>query len=246
VISRALVEIFSDDFLRGELAFRGGTALHKLHFVPPERYSEDIDLVRINHGEIKPILSRLRKILEPWLGKASYAGKDRTSTLRFSFASESTPPVPLRLKVEINVRETFALDGYRAIPFTVASRWFAGSAQVTSFTLEELLATKLRALYQRSKGRDAFDLDRGLQLATMPSASRIVELFLGYLQHQGVTVTRADFEENVYKKGLDVDFLGDVQALLATNAPVYDARAGLARVEAALVQLVPGPPWAGP
>lgn len=29
VISRALVEIFSDDFLRENLAFRGGIALHK-------------------------------------------------------------------------------------------------------------------------------------------------------------------------------------------------------------------------
>ena len=35
IISRALVEIFSDDFLRAELRFRGGTALNKLHFPAP-------------------------------------------------------------------------------------------------------------------------------------------------------------------------------------------------------------------
>jgi hypothetical protein len=29
IISRAIVEIFSDPFLRDELRFRGGTALHK-------------------------------------------------------------------------------------------------------------------------------------------------------------------------------------------------------------------------
>ncbi len=29
VISRALVEIFSDEYLKEHLAFRGGTALHK-------------------------------------------------------------------------------------------------------------------------------------------------------------------------------------------------------------------------
>lgn len=39
VISRALVAIFSDDFLRKNLAFRGGTALHKLFLLPPARYS---------------------------------------------------------------------------------------------------------------------------------------------------------------------------------------------------------------
>ena len=43
IISRALVAIFSDDFLRENLAFRGGTALHKLYLNPAPRYSEDIE-----------------------------------------------------------------------------------------------------------------------------------------------------------------------------------------------------------
>jgi len=59
IISRALVEIFSDDFLRENLAFRGGTALYKLYLNPAPRYSEDIDLVQIKEGPIKPILQRI-------------------------------------------------------------------------------------------------------------------------------------------------------------------------------------------
>ena len=47
VISRALVEIFSHPLLSESLAFRGGTALYKLHIRPAARYSEDIDLVQI-------------------------------------------------------------------------------------------------------------------------------------------------------------------------------------------------------
>ena len=47
VICRALVAIFNDDFLAENLAFRGGTALHKLFLSPQQRYSEDIDLVQI-------------------------------------------------------------------------------------------------------------------------------------------------------------------------------------------------------
>lgn len=53
VICRALIEIFSDDFLRERLAFRGGTALHKLYLEPQPRYSEDIDLVQISSEPIK-------------------------------------------------------------------------------------------------------------------------------------------------------------------------------------------------
>jgi len=44
IISRAVIELFSDEFLAEELRFRGGTALNKLHFPEPLRYSEDIDL----------------------------------------------------------------------------------------------------------------------------------------------------------------------------------------------------------
>jgi hypothetical protein len=54
IICRALVCIFSDEFLASQLAFRGGTALHKLYLSPQPRYSEDIDLVQITPGPIKP------------------------------------------------------------------------------------------------------------------------------------------------------------------------------------------------
>ncbi len=63
VISRTLIAIFSDDFLKENLAFRGGTALHKLYLTPAPRYSEDIDLVQIKAGPIKPIMKRLQEVI---------------------------------------------------------------------------------------------------------------------------------------------------------------------------------------
>ena len=55
IISRAIVDIFSDVFLRTQLRFRGGTALNKLHFPAPMRFSEDIDLVRTTSGPVGPV-----------------------------------------------------------------------------------------------------------------------------------------------------------------------------------------------
>ena len=66
IICRALVAIFSDEFLASQLAFRGGTALHKLYLSPQPRYSEDIALVQITPGPIKPIMYRLGEVLD-WL-----------------------------------------------------------------------------------------------------------------------------------------------------------------------------------
>lgn len=60
VICRALVEIFSDEWLAQRLAFRGGTALHKLYMAPQPRYSEDIDLVQINAEPFGPVIDRIR------------------------------------------------------------------------------------------------------------------------------------------------------------------------------------------
>jgi predicted nucleotidyltransferase component of viral defense system len=45
LLTRAMAGIFADDFLRDQVAMRGGTALHKVHLAPAARYSEDIDLV---------------------------------------------------------------------------------------------------------------------------------------------------------------------------------------------------------
>src|SRR5260370_301776 len=72
IICRALVELFNDPFLRKELRFRGGTALNKLHFPKPLRYSEDIDLARTSLGPIGPVLDAVRNVLEPWLGHANF------------------------------------------------------------------------------------------------------------------------------------------------------------------------------
>lgn len=71
VLSRALIEIFSHPLVAQNLAFRGGTALHKLFFDTPGRYSEDIDLVQIKAGPIGEVAHAIRDRLDGWLGNPS-------------------------------------------------------------------------------------------------------------------------------------------------------------------------------
>lgn len=75
VISHALVEIFLDDFLRENLAFRGGRALHKWYLNPAPSYSEDIDLVQIKARPIKPIMERLKEVITFFEAPRKNAGK---------------------------------------------------------------------------------------------------------------------------------------------------------------------------
>lgn len=69
VISRALVAIFTHPLLAKSLAFRGGTALYKLHIKPAARYSEDIDLVQVEAEPAGPVIEALRSVLNSWLGQ---------------------------------------------------------------------------------------------------------------------------------------------------------------------------------
>ena len=158
VLSRALVEIFRDPLLSRELAFRGGTALHKLFLPTPARYSEDIDIVQVSPGPIGPVMTALRKLLDPWLGIPRRSQSEGRMTFIYRFESELPPIVPLRLKIEINTREHFTVLGHVSPTHSVDNGWFRGAAEIRSYRLEELLGTKLRALFQRKKGRDLFDL----------------------------------------------------------------------------------------
>lgn len=180
IICRALVAIFSDAFLASHLAFRGGTALHKLYLTPQSRYSEDINLVQINPGPIKQILSRLGEMLDFLPGKV-VKQKRYNNTMLFRMESEIPPAIPIRLKIEINCFEHFNELGLVKVPFSIENSWFSGKCELTTYALEELLGTKLRALYQRKKGRDLFDLHKALT-STEVNIDLVIRCYKRYME----------------------------------------------------------------
>jgi Nucleotidyl transferase AbiEii toxin, Type IV TA system len=93
--SAALVEIFSHRHLGDALAFRGGTALYKLHLKPAARYSEDIDLVQTRPKPAGQTMEALRAVLDPWLGKPQWKQTEGRVTFVYRFASEDVPSIPL-------------------------------------------------------------------------------------------------------------------------------------------------------
>jgi predicted nucleotidyltransferase component of viral defense system len=149
----------------------------------------------------------------------------------------------LRLKVETNTREHFAVLGLQRRPFAVNNPWFAGAADVLTYDINELLGTKLRALYQRRKGRDLFDLWLCLQQG-MLNVDDVIRCFSKYMQMEEHAVSRAQFERNLYEKSRDPTFLSDLPPLLAGHIH-YDVMAAMACVKQALIEQLPGDPWAG-
>lgn len=229
IISRALVAIFSDEFLASQLAFRGGTALHKLYLNPQPRYSEDIDLVQINAGPIKPIMYRLGEVLD-FLPNRITKQKRYNNTMQFRMESEIPPVVPLRLKIEINCFEHFNELGMVKRPFKVENPWFCGQCEIMTYKLNELLGTKLRALYQRRKGRDLFDLYMALSHPEI-NIDEILRCYHRYIEFSvDQPPTKKQFILNMKEKLQDSEFIGDTDLLLRPEV-CYDISAAYAIIE---------------
>ncbi|MDR1189646.1 MAG: nucleotidyl transferase AbiEii/AbiGii toxin family protein [Bifidobacteriaceae bacterium] len=155
LLSPAICAIATHPYLGTELVFRGGTALHKLHLPAPVRYSEDLDYVRSTASVVGPALDALKDT-------GRDIGFSVSSTIsqhpKVYWRAEAHSGTRLRIKIEMNTHERSPALALQSVPFNVESPWWNGTAEVQTFQLAELIATKLRALYQRSKGRDLFDM----------------------------------------------------------------------------------------
>ena len=214
IIARALVEIFSDDMLRESLAFRGGTALHKLYLQPQARYSEDIDLVQIKAEPINPILKRIRERLSFMGTKRTVKQHIHNNTIVYRFETEIQPIINMRLKIEINTREHFDVLGMKLIPYQVKNGWFSGECNLNCYELEELLGTKLRALYQRRKGRDLFDLYWALSNHEIDE-EKVVRCYKTYMKYSvKQPPNQKQFLANIEEKMTDIEFTQDIHIIL--------------------------------
>ena len=242
IICRALCDLFSDKWLAQRIGFRGGTAIHKLLFDRPLRYSEDIDLIQLEPGPIGKTVDAIKSALA-WLGPCKREPARHSMHLTFRFAPESEPGTRRKLKVEINTREHETVFPVRRYPFGVENAWYQGRTEIVSFEPEELFGTKLRALLQRRKNRDLFDLNEGLKQLNMDSA-KLIRCFEHYLSLEGVTIGRAAAEQRLLER-LEFSLTEDVAPMLPAGITFDDdeAVAAVGRVWTELVPRLHGDPW---
>jgi len=217
VISRALVQLFNNEYLKDKVAFRGGTALHKLIFPSPLRYSEDIDLNRLEKGPAKLIIDAVRASLQDMLGEAKKI-KSTKNSVKIFFDYKSIGGNTSRLKIEINTRETLPQENLQKIPYSVNSEYFKGEALINAFDREEMIGTKIRALYQRNKGRDLFDLFKLSEIDGI-DWNKVTASFLKLK----IGASAKNISANLELKMQDSEFLEDINPLLPSNVK-YDVQ----------------------
>lgn len=228
LLSQAICAIAEDDYLGHELVFRGGTALHKLHLDRPFRYSEDLDYVRNTASGIGPLTQALSS-LGAQLG---YHVSTRVSMHpKVYWRTTAHTGVPLRIKIEVNTHERSPALPLTRRPHRANSAWWTGGADILTFQPAELVATKIRALYQRSKGRDLFDLWLALEHLNLPPAAVLAAF--GPYRPAGLRATSAS--QNLAKKLADPLFRRDLAPLAAVRPSGYDIEAAAALVTTQLL-----------
>ena len=233
LLSRLMIEIARDDYLGAELALRGGTTMHKLYLSPPRRYSEDLDYVRSTAGGIGQLTGAVTAIgVRLGMRVSTRLSVHPKIYLRAAFTA--SPRQTMRVKVEVNTHELSPTEKVISVPFRISSMWFSGGTNIRTFGIEELLASKIRALYQRSKGRDLFDLWLGLtQMSVRPMD--IAQCFARY-RPEGYTQPLAI--QNLRRKVADPDFREDLRPLVSAWPQGYDVEHAAEHIALQLLALV--------
>ena len=253
LLCRAMTALFDDGFLKTQIAMRGGTLLHKVHLAPASRYSEDIDLVVIGDRPDEHIRKAINRALLNVLGRPTSSAWQAvklavrnavkpSKVLRVIYRVPSVADprgMPLEIVIEANVTERKSYRPISLLPFSYLFRDEMVATTVNGFEIHEMLGTKMRALFQRRRGRDLFDLYWALTEAGTPvNPVEIIELFLYYLQQEGTVATRDEFIGLLQSHLNDRGFLTDMNALLRTGI-AYDPIAAGDYVIGSLLKLLP-------
>jgi predicted nucleotidyltransferase component of viral defense system len=178
------------------LLFKGGTALSKLYFPETWRYSEDLDFgVK---GEYHGTKSELRDVLED---ATRASGIDFEVTKHRELQEEPYPTHYVDIDIQYNAvlghKNTTSLDVMidEYVAFASVSHRHSyedvPEFEVIAYSLEEIFAEKLRALYQRSQARNYYDLYRMITEADIDDPV-VLPAFSRKCEHDGLDIDLRD------------------------------------------------------
>ena len=123
------------------------------------------------------------------------------------------------------------------------SDWFKGASEIVSFAPEELFGTKMRALLQRRKNRDLFDLHHGLDQLGLDQG-KLIACFDHYLALEGKPISRAIAEQRMLEK-LTRSLTEDIAPLLPAGIRFNDQDAihAFEKVWRELIVRIQGDAW---
>jgi predicted nucleotidyltransferase component of viral defense system len=232
--------IYNDTMLSQNLVLKGGNCLRKLYF-PDTRFSDDLDFTayRLNteqefHKHLDSICQRVEQvsgivfdISQTRVEQKQTPDKDCNALdgrLYFrGFAGDDS--VTMRIKFDVSEYERIVLPTQRHLITHNYSDQAACSAEVLAYSLEEILAEKLRSWIQRTRSRDLFDVVKIVQSEMVPISKRnILTAFIQKTIFKDIPLASRD--EMLYEpkfNRIEQDWMQTIicpanSAILVTNA----------------------------
>jgi predicted nucleotidyltransferase component of viral defense system len=217
--SKILIDLFNNEILSEKFALRGGLAINKLYLLSPSRYSEDINLVQIYPEPIGIIIDEIRRSLS-WLGEPVRKQTKDKITLYYNKSLKFI--LDQGIKIVISIREHSSLKGLIKKKYKIENSWFSGEADIVTFTIEELLAIKLKDLYFKQRGRDLFDIYIISQKCNNIDKILVIQILKKYFIREVRKVSRFLYERNLVYKMRNLNFVSDISPLLPSNSKGYN------------------------
>lgn len=230
VLGWLLWGIGSDPALRDHWIFKGGTCLKKC-FVETYRFSEDLDFTVLEDGPLEPdallpLLSELLDRVEQETG-ITLTSRDpvvrmrpdgRSAEGRIYYRGPRDTPGEARVKLDLTYDETVVETPVRRPIAHAYDEQLPDDGAVRCYAFAEVFAEKLRALGQRTRPRDLYDVinlyrradlraDRALVLAILERKCAFKNVPLPSLE----TVSTAE---------KTAELASDWEAMLAHQLPV--------------------------
>ena len=169
VVLTFLLQLLSERGILDRLAFKGGTCLRKMFVGSQGRFSTDLDFTGVEEHDHEEIILEMMAAFEQVYHGIQFAIPDEgyyatEETLSWgvnpTYSHEWNASGDSEIKLQISRRETPTLPTERRAQ--IAQSYFRflsfAPAEITCLALNEILAEKIRACYQRNKARDIYDL----------------------------------------------------------------------------------------
>ncbi len=143
----------------GKMVFRGGTSIKKAFYPDETRFSEDLDFLSLTLEESRSFLKIVDGLTGKNMGVTRFEGTEveYENERGLDFVLNYTSILQQRNHIAFNLSTSSPLEPTSRMDVRVAP-YFAGRPSTLTLSLNEILAEKTRALLQRKKPRDVFDI----------------------------------------------------------------------------------------
>lgn len=170
ILGWMLIGIQNHPQTKDSWVFKGGTCLKKCFF-NQYRFSEDLDFTLIDPDQVteETLLPILKEIAE-WIYEQSgieipekliFLDPHRSLTIqgKLSYRGPLNQPIPYpSIKLDLTASEQIVLKPEKRVVFHDYSDLPNKKPQILSYSYEEIFAEKLRALAERARPRDLYDV----------------------------------------------------------------------------------------